>query len=108
MSVGTLLRQSMPAKASKADHGSSLRAAVDMKCMECAAGSRADVAACPVLACFLWPHRPYQDERTRPAGMVPTKQEYAVMVDAKTSDAQREAQAANADRLRAMRLETAP
>lgn len=102
--VAAELRKSMPGKASRADHGTSLRAAVDLKCMECAGGSRAEVAACPVYHCFLWPHRPAQDDRTRPAGTTPTEEEYAAMVAAKTTDAQREARTASAERLRTMHV----
>lgn len=101
--VSDTLRAAMPARASKADHGSSLRAAVDLKCLECAGGVRSEVEKCEVMRCFLWPHRPYQDERQRPASMVPSAEDYERMADAKLTDAQRAAMASNGERLRAAR-----
>lgn len=103
MRVDEDIRAASPAKASRADHGGSLRAAVDLKCLECAGGSRTEVERCEALRCFLWPHRPGRDDRVRPAGMVPTAEEYARAADERLTDAQRAARVANGDRLRAAR-----
>ena len=79
-----------------------------MKCLDCCAGQREEVRHCPVVECFLWVHRPYASdaEKVRPAGAVPTVEEYAAIAEASgrtsTGDGLRawreEQQAANLER----------
>ena len=103
MSVLAELRRKHPAKAKRADHGTSLRAALDLKCLDCAGGSRAEVRDCTCYACPLWPHRPYAESTTRPVGAVPTAEEYDAMAADAETDAQRAAREVSGERLRAMR-----
>ena len=47
--------------ASRAKRASkSLRASVDLKCLECCAWSAVEVKRCRVMSCALWPRRPFQ------------------------------------------------
>ena len=92
MSVLAELRRKHPAKAKRADHGTSLRAALDLKCLDCTC-----------YACPLWPHRPYAESTTRPVGAVPTAEEYDAMAADAETDAQRAAREVSGERLRAMR-----
>lgn len=71
----TALRMAYPGKGRAADHEKSRAAAVFLKCMDCAGGSRAEVSACAITHCALWTFRPY-GETTRPDGVVPTVAEY--------------------------------
>jgi hypothetical protein len=48
-------------KVAKGEAGS-LRALVDLKCLDCCCGQRAEVRDCVVVACPLFPIRPYQSK----------------------------------------------
>jgi hypothetical protein len=39
----------------------SLRAAIKLTCLDCAACQASEIEHCPITACALFPHRPYQD-----------------------------------------------
>lgn len=75
-SIAWKIRKARPALGRKADHEGSRASAVHLKCLDCCAGQRAEVEACMVYACPLWPHRPYKSADTRPAGSVPTVEQY--------------------------------
>lgn len=74
MNTTTRIRMMVPAAAKQADYGNSLRSAVSLKCLDCTCGQRAEIAACPSVACPLWRFRPYADDdaRVRPDGVVPS------------------------------------
>lgn len=44
----------------KAYAGNSKAAGIKAKCLDCCCWQRNEVAGCTVLACPLWPYRPYQ------------------------------------------------
>jgi len=102
-SIASSIRAKKPAKAKKADHNGSLRAAIDLSCEECCGGSLSEVSRCTRYECFFWVVRPGDGPTQRPAGVVPTEAEYDAAIEARTSDAQREARAQNAERLRKYR-----
>lgn len=50
----------------------SLRAAINAKCVECCAGSKAEVKRCAITSCPLWEIRPFQRrDRKETAGPMP-------------------------------------
>lgn len=86
------VRRQNPGKGKAADYGNSLRAAVDLKCLDCA-GSRNEVKLCTVSSCPLWRFRPYaaDEERVRAAGVVPTLEEYDRLIGERTTEGGTEA-----------------
>jgi len=86
------VRLARPTVAVKADHGSSLRSAVDLNCRACVGneGYRDAIKNCPDHVCFFWAHRPYADTKTRPEGVIPTEAEYKTLCEESVTDAQRE------------------
>jgi len=46
----------------------SLRAAVNARCFECGGCQYKEVILCPVKECPLWPHRPWQINKTTKKG----------------------------------------
>jgi len=49
----------------KAMEGTSLRAAIKAKCLDCCCWQRAEIADCRVPNCALYPYRPYKVSRSR-------------------------------------------
>ena len=82
MSTHTMdeLRRNFPGIARAADHEKSRTSAIKLKCLDCSGMNRESVRSCAVFRCALWPFRPYQDERERPAGIVPTAEEYTAAI----------------------------
>lgn len=74
------LRKRYPGVGRAADHENSRTSAITLKCLDCCSGQREGVRACPSFKCALWPYRPYQDDRERPVGAVPTQEGYAAIV----------------------------
>lgn len=89
-----------PGKARKADYEGSRAHAIDLNCYACVGGSKSDVKDCRSYGCAFWIFRPGATSTVRPPGVVPTLSQYAELLDAKTSDGQREAAKKNAERLR--------
>lgn len=73
------LRAAMPGKGRRADHQGSRASVIHLFCRECAGGP-SGVTDCPVTDCFLWPYRGL-GSTDRPAGAVPTVEEYAELAD---------------------------
>lgn len=90
-SINTTLRLTSPKMGEAADYKNSKSYAIKGKCMDCSGGNRAAVEACPVQACFLWPHRPFKDSTARAPGVVPTLEEYRLLKEAKESKYDRSA-----------------
>lgn len=51
----------------KAFSGSSKAAGIKAKCLDCSCWQRLEIANCLVLACPLYPYRPYQTDNEQPA-----------------------------------------
>jgi hypothetical protein len=86
-----MVRIKNPGKALSADYEKSRANAIDLFCYTCVGGSKKEAADCRSPMCFLWPFRPNATSTVRPPGVVPTLPQYERLLDAKTSDAQREA-----------------
>ena len=89
MSLQDLIRICEPGKSKAADHEGSRSAAIHEYCKVCSGGSPKQAAECETYSCFLWPFRPGNGPKVRPPGQVPTVAEYARLLEAKRSDAQR-------------------
>jgi len=74
-----------PGKGRGADHENSRASAIDLKCLSCCSGQRAEVAECRTYDCFLWPFRPYGGGE-RPTGAVPAVEQYDEWSAARTPD----------------------
>ena len=69
------ISQSSPAYhkiTAKAYEGNSKAAGIKAKCLDCCCWQRTEITNCTVLACPLWPYRPYQgsdeaDDQTQEA-----------------------------------------
>jgi hypothetical protein len=44
--------------------GKSLRAGINVRCLDCCCWQRTEVRDCPAENCSLHPYRPYQDKRS--------------------------------------------
>ena len=53
-------------KYDKAMSGKSLRAAVDMKCLDCMCWQSTEIRNCNAVSCPLHPYRPYKDSLDNP------------------------------------------
>jgi len=84
-SINDEIRRKYPGAAKKADIDRSRAAAIKLHCLSCSGGSRSEVSNCLVYDCFLWPLRPYRDDRERPDGTVPTAEEYGEMIEGRTN-----------------------
>lgn len=84
------MRVSRPQLGNKADYGGGRAAAIQLFCLSCMGGSRADVVACGSYSCPLWQFRPGGKKGKQPPG-IPTEAQYKEMIDASVSDKQREA-----------------
>ena len=71
--------------------------AIRLRCLDCCGGSSHEVRLCPAKGCGLWPHRLPQGLTKDPEGKVKVERE--------RSEAQKAADARNAERLRAMRAD---
>lgn len=58
----SILLKDFPSKSSRIERAKagSLRAAIDMKCIDCSCEDREEIRKCTVIGCPLYPHRPYQ------------------------------------------------
>ena len=54
------LRPRFAARAAKVQAGTSLRAAIDLRCLDCCCWQPAEVKRCEINACSLWAIRPFQ------------------------------------------------
>lgn len=54
----------------KAYSGKRKALSIRCKCLDCTCYQRKEITNCTVLACPLWPYRPYQASRTMPEGTV--------------------------------------
>ena len=79
----------------RVDKPLSPRRAIRVCCLDCCAGSSLEVKKCPCYSCGNWPYRLGHGVTKDPEGKV--------MVERERSDAQKAADARNADRLLAMR-----
>lgn len=84
------VRVSRPQLGQKADYCGGRKAAIQLFCLSCVGGIRADVVACQSFSCPLWQFRPGSKKGVRPPG-IPTDTQYQEMIDASVSDKQREA-----------------
>ena len=78
MKIERHLRESMPAKAKRADHARSRSAAIDLHCQACCGGSREGAKKCTIYSCFLYPFGLAVGPRLD--GAVPTVAEYDAML----------------------------
>ena len=58
--IPDLFNGSYRKKYDKAMRGRSIRAAIDSKCLDCTGWQQTEVKNCSVVACSLWPYRPYR------------------------------------------------
>ena len=84
------MRVSRPQLGFKADYKGGRTAAIQLFCLGCMGGNRADVVACQCYSCPLWQFRPGGKKGVRPPG-IPTAAQYEEMIDASVSQKQREA-----------------
>jgi len=84
------MRVSYPQRGLKADYQGSRTAAIQLFCLSCMGGCRADVVACTSKSCPLWQFRPGGKKGVRPPG-IPSEADYSEMIDDSVSDKQREA-----------------
>jgi hypothetical protein len=84
------MRVSRPQLGKKADYAGSRTAAIQLFCLSCMGGCRADVVACASYSCPLWQFRPGGKKGVRPAG-IPTAEQYDEMIDDSVSAKQRAA-----------------
>lgn len=94
------VRVKNPGKGRKADYEGSRAHAIDLNCYSCMGGAKNDVKDCRSYSCAFWIFRPGATSTVRPPGAVPTLSQYAELLDAKTTEAQRATARANAERLR--------
>lgn len=84
------MRIQHPQRGQKADYAGSRTAAIQLFCLSCMGGCRADVVTCKSFSCPLWQFRPGSKKGVRPPG-IPTAAQYKEMIDKKVSDKQRAA-----------------
>lgn len=85
------LRIKTPGKARGADFEGSRTNAIHLFCYQCMGGSKKDAGGCESYTCPLWQYRPNPTTGTvLPPGILPSQADLQALLDAKTSDAQRE------------------
>jgi len=66
-----LIAKRSPARVRAAFYGNSRARALEVKCLDCCAGSGLEVGRCRVFRCALWAFRPGADDRAAPDGVLP-------------------------------------
>jgi len=84
------MRVSHPKRGLKADYQRSRTAAIQLFCLSCMGGCRADVVACTSKICPLWQFRPGAKKGMRPPG-IPSEADYNEMIGGRVSNKQSEA-----------------
>lgn len=81
-----IIRCKRPTKGLEVDYGNGRKSAIHLACFNCMGLNEKDqiqishVEKCEGYHCPLWRYRPGKGNRTLPAGIVPTEDEYKAMI----------------------------